>query len=376
MPSRLPVTIIGGFLGAGKTSLLHNIITEHQGGYLAVLVENPGPLNIDAKSMRGLCGAMRRLQDTVLDIPNGDGETQLAWIAQALKEITQAGRFERVIIEVAGTSSPAWLAEAFLAGGALAERGELQQIICVVDALDYLRSTQGGDKSWSHFQDEQLTGATLVVLNKCDLLDEKQLAECTKALQTLHDPRVPIIQTAYGEVPLEVWTRQATPQEFSAAMERRALASRVGTMPPLSSALYRVHRPFHPARFWEWFNAEHPGLLRVKGLLWLASRTLLVGGVSRTRWQNSCGAAGIWWAALPREEWPEDEAALKRMQETWHEPYGDRRQELVLIGDPIWLAKSGRAQLDACLLTDEEYAKPVQEWGKLPDPFPEWDVEE
>jgi len=376
MPSRLPVTIIGGFLGAGKTSLLHNIITEHQGGYLAVLVENPGPLNIDAKSMRGLCGAMRRLQDTVLDIPNGDGETQLAWIAQALKEITQAGRFERVIIEVAGTSSPAWLAEAFLAGGALAERGELQQIICVVDALDYLRSTQGGDKSWSHFQDEQLTGATLVVLNKCDLLDEKQLAECTKALRTLHDLRVPIIQTAYGEVPLEVWTRQATPQEFSAAMERRALASRVGTMPPLSSALYRVHRPFHPARFWEWFNAEHPGLLRVKGLLWLASRTLLVGGVSRTRWQNSCGAAGIWWAALPREEWPEDEAALKRMQETWHEPYGDRRQELVLIGDPIWLAKSGRAQLDACLLTDEEYAKPVQEWGKLPDPFPEWDVEE
>jgi hypothetical protein len=97
--------------------------------------------------------------------------------------------------------------------------------------------------------------------------------------------------------------------------------------------------------------------------------------VSRTRWQNSCGAAGIWWAALPREEWPEDEASLKRMQETWHEPYGDRRQELVLIGDPTWLAKSARAQLDACLLTDEEYAKPVQEWGKFPDPFPEWDVE-
>jgi hypothetical protein len=102
---------------------------------------------------------------------------------------------------------------------------------------------------------------------------------------------------------------------------------------------------------------------------------LLVGGVSRTRWQNSCGAAGIWWAALPREEWPEDEAALKRMQEMWQEPYGDRRQELVLIGDPIWLARAGRAQLDACLLTDEEYARPVQDWGKFPDPFPEWDVE-
>ena len=137
-----------------------------------------------------------------------------------------------------------------------------------------------------------------------------------------------------------------------------------------------MHRPFHPARFWDWLNAEHPGLLRVKGLLWLASRNLFVGGVSRTRWQNGCGAAGICGGRrCRREEWPEDEASLRRMQEMWREPYGDRRQELVLIGDPILLAKAMRAELDACLLTDEEYARPVAEWGNLPDPFPAWDVE-
>ena len=374
MAPRLPVTIIGGFLGAGKTSLLHNIITEHQGGYLAMLIETSGPLNIDAKAMRGLCGAMRRLQDTVTEIPNGGAEEQLAWLARALKEIAQAGRFERVLIEVAGTSSPAWLAEAFLKGGALAEWGELGQIICVVDALDYLRGAdpKRGD-AWHAFQDEQIAGATLVVLNKCDLLDERELQACEHALRRQH-PQARIAQTAYGEVPSDIWAKPATGEAIAAVLQRRAQLS-APDMPPLSSAIYRVHRPFHPARFWEWFNGEHPGLLRVNGLLWLASRTLLVGGVSRTRWQNSCGAAGIWWAALPREEWPEDEASLKRMQETWHEPYGDRRQELVLIGDPIWLAKSARAQLDACLLADEEYARPVQEWGKFPDPFPEWDVE-
>jgi len=376
MASRLPVTIIGGFLGAGKTSLLHNIITEHQGGYLAVLVENPGPLNIDAKSMRGLCGAMRRLQDTVLEIPNGDGETQLAWLARAMREIVQAGRFERVIVEVAGTTNPAWLAEAFLAGGVLAEWGELQQIISVVDALDFARRAQASpdERAIHRLIDEQIADATLVVLNKCDLLDDAALDAATKALRGMNHIG-PIQQTAYGEVSPEVWAKQATPHQIAKLVEQRK-TPRYGELPPLSSAIYRVHRPFHPARFWEWFNAEHPGLLRVKGLLWLASRTLLVGGVSRTRWQNSCGAAGIWWAALPREEWPYDEASLKRMQETWHEPYGDRRQELVLIGDPVWLAKSGRAQLDACLLTDEEYARPVSEWGRFPDPFPEWDVEE
>ncbi len=373
MPSRLPVTIIGGFLGAGKTSLLHNIITEHEGGYLAVLVENPGPLNLDAKAMRGLCGAMRRLQDTVLEIPNGGGEEQLAWIASALREISQSGRFERVLVEVAGTGSPAWLAEHFLPGGALASWAELQQIVCVVDALDYFRGGRGPDRAWRDFQDEQIAGATLVVLNKGDLREESQLDACSKMLREKH-PRARVAETAYGEVPSEIWAKPAPQEEIAAALKRRA-ALPLAELPLLSSALYRVHRPFHPARLWEWFNAEHPGLLRVKGLLWLASRNLLVGGVSRTRWQNSCGAAGIWWAALPREEWPEDEAALRRMQEIWREPYGDRRQELVLIGDPMWLAKTARVQLDACLLTDEEYARPVQEWGKFPDPFPEWDVE-
>ena len=181
-------------------------------------------------------------------------------------------------------------------------------------------------------------------------------------------------RTAYGEVArTNLGERYAAGGNLRCARAHATFPS--WNPPPLSSALYRVHRPFHPARFWEWFNAEHPGLLRVKGLVWLASRNLLVGGISRTRWQNSCGAAGIWWAALPREEWPEDEGSLRRMQENWREPYGDRRQELMLIGDPALLAKTTRAELDACLLTDEEFARPVVEWGKLVDPFPEWDVE-
>jgi len=373
MPSRLPITIIGGFLGAGKTSLLHSILTEHTGGYLAVLVENPGPLNLDAKAMRGLCGAMRRLQDTVLEIPNAGAEEQLAWLARALKEIAQSGRFERVLIEVAGTTNPAWLAERFLPGGVLAEWGDVQQMICVVDALDYARGEAGPSDTWRGLLDEQIASATLVVLNKCDLLEEAQLDACLKNLRVKH-PRARIAQTAYGEVPVDIWAKHPGREELAAAFERRDALPQT-ELPPLSSALYRVPRPFHPARFWDWFNAEHAGLLRVKGLVWLASRNLLVGGISRTRWQNACGAAGIWWAALPREEWPEDEASLRRMQEMWREPYGDRRQELVLIGDPALLAGAARTGLDACLLTDEELARPVAEWGKFPDPFPAWDVE-
>jgi G3E family GTPase len=364
----LAVTFIGGFPGAGKTSSLHHFISGHPGGHLAVIVDSAAPPNQDAKALAGLCGTMGRLHDSVKEMPPGDLATQRAWLTNTLRDLTLDNRFERVLVEVAGTTHPARLAPAM-------EPAAVQQIVCLVDALDFHRSAvaPGAPSPFLDFQLAQIAGATLLVLNKCDLVDASQRTACIERLAVLN-PTANWIETAYGELPAEVWARTATPPQLSAAMESpRERSSPTPEGPALSSLLYRAHRPFHPKRFWAWFNAEHPGLLRVKGIIWLATRNLLVGGISRTRWQNSCGGAGVWWAALPREDWPADPAALARMQETWREPYGDRRQEIVLLGEATRLPDIAR-RLGDCLLGDDDFAQPPAAWRNLPDPFPAWDV--
>jgi G3E family GTPase len=83
--------------------------------------------------------------------------------------------------------------------------------------------------------------------------------------------------------------------------------------------------------------------------------------------------AGFWWAAVPEEQWLATPAALNTIRSKWHEPHGDRRQELVFIGTDAMDRAGLTAQLDACLLTDEEFARGPRRWSALEDPFPKWE---
>lgn len=86
------------------------------------------------------------------------------------------------------------------------------------------------------------------------------------------------------------------------------------------------------------------------------------------------GPAGHWWRFVPRERWPQDDDSLQAILRKWDEAVGDCRQELVFIGQNIDFAQL-RAELDACLLDDQEMAAGPQAWARLPDPFGSW-VEE
>lgn len=84
------------------------------------------------------------------------------------------------------------------------------------------------------------------------------------------------------------------------------------------------------------------------------------------------GAAGLFWKAVPQEQWPEDPEYLAAIQAQWVEPFGDMRQELVFIGQGLE-KQNIIDRLNACLLSDAELLEGKGAWSRLPDPFPAWD---
>ena len=120
-------------------------------------------------------------------------------------------------------------------------------------------------------------------------------------------------------------------------------------------------------------------MLRSKGFFWLATRNDIAGSLSQAGGVCRHDPAGLWWAAQDRAEWPDDDELLGEIRAEWHgdiddRTVGDRRQELVLIGIALD-ADAWREKLDACLLTDAEFALGAAGWHAFDDPFPAWDVD-
>jgi G3E family GTPase len=115
-------------------------------------------------------------------------------------------------------------------------------------------------------------------------------------------------------------------------------------------------------------NGDLPGVIRAKGHFWLATRPNWVAEFSLAGAISSVVPLGGWWAAVPRERWPDHAQALEKMRQHWVEPWGDRRQELVFIGAGMDRAAI-TAALDACLIGE---GLTPNAWADLPDPFPRW----
>ena len=190
----LPVTVLSGFLGAGKTALLNHILGNREGRRVAVIVNDMSEVNIDAALVRGGDSSLSRTDEALVEMSNG-------CICCTLREdllvevgrLAEEGRFDYLVIESTGISEPLPVAQTFTFeqedGSSLSSIARLDTMVTVVDAAAFLRDYRSSDDLKARRMElgddderciadlllDQVEFADVLVLNKTDLVSTADL---------------------------------------------------------------------------------------------------------------------------------------------------------------------------------------------------------
>ena len=396
---KLPVTVLSGFLGAGKTTVLSHILNNREGKKVAVIVNDMSEVNIDSAIVQNEV-ALSHSEEKLVEMSNGCICCTLREdLLEEVANLAQAGRFDYLVVESTGISEPLPVAETFTFadenGVSLSDVATLDTMVTVVDAVNflndydeakYLQDTgeslgEDDERSVTDLLIEQVEFADVILVSKVDLVETSEIQRLSAILRTLNT-EAKIIPITKGQVEIDevldtrLFSFEKAEQAAGWLKEMRGDHIPETEEYGIGSFAYQARRPFHPEKFHDFLHTtERFGkLIRSKGYFWLASRPQFAGQWSQAGGIAHYGFAGMFWMAVPRENWPTDPDSLEAINQLWVEPFGDMRQELVFIGQDLDQAGMTQA-LNTCLLSEEEMLEGKAMWMSLPDPFPAWSEE-
>ena len=375
----IPVTVVSGYLGSGKTTLVNHLLNDPQGHEIAVVVNDMGEVNIDAELIAD-SGAdaddSLSADDGVVDLSNGCICCRLqSDLLTEVKRLAETRSFDYLLVEASGISEPIPIAQTFTVGSDESDVDptdyyHLDTTVSVVDAYGFWKEfdvdeglpdrMRTPNRPFADVLVDSIEFCDVLLLNKCDMVPDDELDRIEAIVEELQ-PRAEIIRTEYSAVdPSRVlgtgrfdfeqarqqvgWKRHLADDHShshgddsgdSGHTHHVSTAERHG----VSSTVYRHREPFHPERLNAWLDDWDGNIVRAKGFFHLAGRPDTVMGLSQ---------AGPSVQAGPIGDWGDD----------------DPETRLVFIGTDLD-ETSITAALDDCLATDEEITS-----GTFDDPFP------
>lgn len=357
---KLPVTVLSGFLGAGKTTVLSHILNNREGKKVAVIVNDMSEINIDAAIVQKDV-SLNRSEEKLVEMSNGCICCTLREdLLLEVNKLAKEGRFDYLVIESTGISEPLPVAETFTFadedGISLSDVADLDTMVTVVDAVNFLKDYEEAkylqeageslgeedERSVADLLVDQIEFADVILVSKTDLASTDDIERLMAILKTLNT-NAKVFPIANGQVDIDSVLSTGL-FDFERAQQAPGwLKEMRGEHVPeteeygIASFSYVARRPFHPQKFHDFLHGteKYGKLIRSKGYFWLATRPEFAGNWSQAGGIARYGFAGMFWMAVPRENWPTDEESLATIQESWVEPFGDMRQELVFIGQNL-----------------------------------------
>ncbi len=395
----LPVTVLSGFLGAGKTTVLSHILNNRDRKKVAVIVNDMSEINIDSSIIQNEV-TLNRSDEKLVEMSNGCICCTLREdLLIEVNKLAKDGRFDYLVIESTGISEPLPVAETFTFadedGISLSDVAKLDTMVTVVDAVNFLNDYEAAnalqdtgeslgeedERSVADLLVDQVEFADVILLSKTDLAKPADVGRLTAILKTLNTT-AKIIPIDNGRVDIDQVLNTGLFNFEHAQQAPGWLKEMRGEHVPeteeygIGSFTYVARRPFYPQKFYDFLHGteQYGILLRSKGYFWLATRPDFAGSWSQAGGIARYGFAGMFWKAIPESNWPTDETYLQSIKSNWVEPFGDMRQELVFIGQGLDQTKMTNA-LNECLLSEEDLLQGKDYWATLDDPFPVWEEE-